>query len=530
MARKREVVYYNGRLQGKYLDEDMCDRLENLRKLDQEQGYVKELKNIIYDLPASDVEAIKDMRDNEVVDFEGKTGELSNLQTIGVAYMFFAKRLVLGDSVGIGKTVEVCGLLNLLESRSMKLGQDFRFLFLTGKNLVAQAKDELIRFTGNYVQDVYGEKSKVDKFVMDNYSELKYSVVGTHSLIKSVAFQEYMRGFVEDSGSNPFDILIIDESGDILSNSNTQMYKDASFLAKMFDRVVLLNATAFESELRSFYNQLNFVDDSFLPTKTEFSKTYEIFNYGVGPYPMFSGKYKNQNQFRQLVGYRYFARTRKGSGARMVDCSAEAVIVPTSKEQRWLLKQVSMPQMVYDCPAYFNMGVENSIETVPKMGALLKLITEDLVMEPSILIFARFKEAQRSIKELLEMYGIDSEIMNGDTSQKDREAIINRFKLGDIRVLITNVQKGLNFGNCNICIFYTYDPNPNKMVQFEGRMTRSFDIVNKHVYVLLSRGGELRTFNTIIADRARASDMFAGSDFSCVMQLLLEKYKDGKIK
>lgn len=524
MGRKRELIYYKDRLQGKYLDNETCDKLDSVRKLDKKNGYISDLKNIIYVLDPSEVELIKQTGTNDFIDFEGKRGELENVQTTGVAFMFFAKRAILGDSVGLGKTVEVCALCNLLESNAMKEGMEFRFLYLTNKNIVSQSRDEIIKFTGNYVETVYGEKPKVQKFIKNNYTELRSSVVGSHSLIKSVDFQEYLRGFISDCGENPFDILIIDESGDILSNTATQMYKQASYLAKMFDRIILLNATAFEKDLRSFYSQLNFIDDSLLPTKTEFQKTYEVYDY-CGPYPTFSGKYKNADMFRTLVEYRYISRTRKGIGAEMKDCTAEIVEVPLSQSQRWLLSKVSMPQMVYDCPSYFNMGINTDIDTTPKLRALLDLLNGELNGKGSILIFSRYKEAQRAIQDMLNLYGYYCEIMNGDTSQKERDNLINRFKIGDIPILVTNVQKGLNFGNCNNCIFYDYDPNPNKMVQFEGRMTRSFDIVDKHVYLLLSKGEELRTFKNIVGDRAKASDLFAGSDFSCVLSLLLNNSK-----
>ena len=120
--------------------------------------------------------------------------------------------------------------------------------------------------------------------------------------------------------------------------------------------------------------------------------------------------------------------------------------------------------------------------------------------------------------------------MNGSTKIKEKNTLIDKFKMGDLKVLITNVQKGLDFGNCNYCIFYNYDPSPNKMVQFEGRMTRERDIINKHVYVLISKGKELTKFKKDIADKAKASDMFAGSDFSCIMSLLLNDEALKKIK
>lgn len=523
MGKAKEVVYYNDRLKGKLLSDKECNILESLIKIDNENGYIEDLKHTIFDLVPSDVELIKTTKSGDFV--EPKPGTLTNLQTIGVAFMYYAKNVVLGDSVGIGKTVEVCGLCNLLESIYTKKGMAFRFLYLTNKNLLSQAQDEFIKFTGNYVDVLYGTAKHVDNFCKENKDYINYSVVGAHSLFNSVKFQEYIINYNRENGCYPFDLLIVDEAGDVLTNSNTKTYKDAMLLRETFDRVVLLNATAFEKELRMFYNQINFVDKTLLPTKTAFSKEYEEMTYGLGPYPVFKGKYKNQEKFKNLVGYRYLARTRKSSGATMTNCTADVLISPLSAEQKELLKRTSMPNMVYDCPSYFNTGIETDEKTTPKMADLIKLVTVTLKDVNSILIYSRYKESQYCIQDILNEYGIESSILNGDSSQEERESVINCFKLGDIRVLITNVQKGLNFGNCNYCIFYSYDPNPNKMVQFEGRMTRSYNIDNKHVYLLISKGKELSTFKKVIADRAKASDVFAGSDFSCVLSILLSEDK-----
>ena len=529
MGKAKEVVYFGNRLRGKLLSEEICRKLEMLRQVDRDKNYVADLKNIIYDLSPSDVDIVKQLQTNEAIGVDIRKGELTNLQTVGVAYMYFAKNLVLGDSVGLGKTVEVCGLCNLLEVERAKEGYEFRFLYLTSKNLLSQAQDEFIRFTANYVETLEGYAKPINNFYNDNINYIKHSVVGAHSLINSEKFQEFLVEYERRNGCSPFDLLIVDESGDILTNSTTKTYKNAQVMREMFERVILLNATPFEKDLRMFYNQIHLVDETLLPTKSAFSKEFEIMSY-AGAYPVFSGKYKNQDKFREMVGYRYLARTRKSSGAKMVDCTAEVKITPLSSEQKELLKKTSMPQMVYDCPSYFGLGVPSDEYTTPKLHALMQLITKEWADVPSILIYSRYKEAQACIQETLSNYNIESWVLNGESSQAERENIINGFKLGLIRVLITNVQKGLNFGNCNHCIFYSYDPNPNKMVQLEGRITRSYDIINKHVVLLLSQGKELKSFKSVIADRAKASDVFAGSDFSCVLSILLNDEKLADLK
>lgn len=529
-GRRKEVIYYNGRLKGKKLSEQECDKLEALQKVDKNKGCVEDLKNIIYDLNPSDVEVIQTTGSTEFV--EMRKGELTDAQTIGVAYMYFAKRLILGDSVGMGKTVEVAGLCNLLDAEMSKQGLDFRYLLLTEKNLVHETTKKMIKFTGGYVESLFGEKDKVLKYQKNNEGSLPPCTVGTHSLLTSVTFQDYLRGFIDEYGYCPYDMLIIDEAGDILINSGTKTYDSAKAIGELFERVIMLNATSFEKELEHFYNQLNFLDSTFLPTKTEFSKRYMIYTYGIRPHPVFSGKYQNGEEFRQLVGYRYFQRTRKSLGATMKDCTADVIVSELSKVQKELLKMVSIPNMVYDCPSYFNNimpEVATDIETTPKLRDLLDLIIK-LQNEGPILVYSRYKEAQRCICDELREHGIDCEIMNGETPQDMRDYLIDKFKLGDLKVLVTNVQKGLDFGNCNHCIFYDYDSNPNKMVQFEGRMTRSYDIIGKHVYLLISKGKELSIFKSIVADRAQASDLFAGSDYSCVLGILLDEDRLKELK
>ena len=525
MGKKREVYYENGRYCGKYLDAKTCSTLESIIAMSDNNGSVYDLQSCIYNLPKSSIDLLKELKNDALI--ERNKGMLEDHQTLGVAFMYFAKRCILGDSVGMGKTVEVAGLCNLLEQDNAKQGKPFRFLLLTVKTLVPEIRDKMIKFTGRYVDKVYGEKKYIEAFINENSSEVQYSVVGSHSLVNSAAFQQYFEDYYELNGCCPFDIIIIDESGDILTNTSTGTYKNASFIANHFERVILLNATSFEKALNQFYAQLSFVDDTLLPAKYVFEGRYQVkeWNYSLRRC-VHNGKYQNEDEFKKLVGYRYFARTRKGIGAEMSDCTADLVVVELSKEQKHLLKVCSMPLMVYDCPSYFSgLGyeVETNVETTPKLRELVKLVSEDLADVPRILVYARYKEAQYAIKRYLDSKGIPNDVMNGDTKTKDKDAIIDRFKLGDIKVLVTNVQKGLDFGDCNHCIFYDYDPNPNNMVQFEGRTTRSRDIINKHVYLLVSEGKELKSLKETVSDRAAASDLFAGSDYSCVLMLLSEK-------
>ena len=133
-----------------------------------------------------------------------------------------------------------------------------------------------------------------------------------------------------------------------------------------------------------------------------------------------------------------------------------------------------------------------------------------------------YTETQYSLSDWLNEIGWTNDILNGKiTNIRDKNEIIRRFKNKEFKILITSVQKGLDFGDCNHCIFFSFDPNPQKMVQMEGRIVRKFDIINKHVRLLCSEGREYNFLDKVVRLRADAGSKFTKVDSSCIMSLLL---------
>lgn len=518
MGRAKVLSYYNGRYKGN-LDDNTCMILDKLRDIEE----VSDLRHVIYNLNKFTVTDIINTYDAYgvlplVVD--KPLGNLAPYQTVGVAYMYWAKRMILGDSVGLGKTVQIAGLCNLLEKENEKQGKPFRYLFLTEKTLVSETRDKMVRFTGDYVHKLYGDAPSCNKFVDLVGLDLEHSIVGSHTLVNQKIFMNWILQFDEF----PFDLIIVDESS-VLGNSTTNITQNMKSLFKYCARVILLNATPFESNLSTLYTQLDLLDKTYLPTKTNFNAEYVVYDYR-GFYKKPSGKYKNTDSFRHLVGYRYFARTRKGLGAIFENCSADIIKSPLSQSQKKLMPTTSLWRMVCDCPNYFDDTLEFNEENVPKLGSLARLLKSDLSGVESILLYAPYLEAQAGLSEFLESLGVSHRILHGGTKQKERDIIINDFKEKMYRVLITNVQKGLDFGHCNHIILYSYNPNPQKMVQFEGRATRDFDIIDKHLYLLCSEGKEYKYLDTTIRERAKASSQMTYTDDSCIMTILLDSMKD----
>lgn len=525
MGRAKVVNYCNDRYSGK-MPQSQCDLLEDIIECDRLNGCYSDLKHIIKNIADSDVTTfIEDMEEFgcAMQDFEKPWGTLRDEQTLGAAFMFSAKKCILGDSVGMGKTVETAAAINLIGAHRARQGKSLRYLVLTQKNVARQFRAEMVKFTGDYVQLIEsGEQKNIDIFKASNpyMYELEYSVVGTHNLLTTTGFIQWLEQCRTLGAGFPFDTLVIDESS-CMGGRNTQIVNGYKAISKYFENIFFLNATPFETQLGIFYNQLSLIDSDLLPTKSNFEKEYCIMDYR-GMFPKMTGKYKNQEQFKKLVGYRYFARTRRDKGAVMADCDGRIILSELSKIQKEWLNKSQLKRVIYDCPNYLDPSIEFNIENVPKLGSLNDLLHEDCAEANSIIIFAYNKEAQRNLSEWLTSKGYSNRVLNGDTDNQSRQTIINGFKNGEFVILITNVQKGLNFGSCNYCIFYSFDPNPAHMIQFEGRITRDFDVVGKHIYVLCSKGAEFRTLNETVRQRARATSEFTNTDLSVIMDILLE--------
>lgn len=530
MGRKREVFYHNGRYQGKYLSDKDCDKLEKILAL-REGGsgqYFKDLEGIIYDMPTAEIDRILFTGNTDDVE-EYVHGKLRPYQTLTVAYALVAKRWLCGDSVGLGKTVEIAAIHNFCNSHnSGRRGKGFQTLFLTKNSALNQVQREMVRFTGEHWEGITGQAADVDRFI-DSFSSTGGvpNTVGTHSLVSSPEFQNFVTVYKAEHGYGPFDMVVMDESS-VLSNTKTQIYTISKKLFEDVEYKVCLNATEFSKHLLDFFNQLNWADDTFLPTKTEFQKTYCVMkrnNFGYGFIPD-KNNYKNPEKFRHAIGYRYFVETRKNIGATMED--SEAVVYATEENDylRQQLKLTSTPSMAINCPWAIDRNASIAVDFCPKIAAVQDFFKRVLNSGrgegmPQYIIYANYKESQEGLRYIMEVLGISYEVINGETPAEEREKIREDFKEGGFAVLITNVARALNLDFVDNLIFYEF-PNIAEAIQFEGRITRGMSIKGKRVFIFLSEAKELKDFLTNARAAARELSRFTETDHSMLLNLLVQ--------
>jgi hypothetical protein len=385
-----------------------------------------------------------------------------------------------------------------------------RFLYCTKASLIDKDHSELIRFTNLPVQLLHGTTSKLKKELAKNPDS---SYVAPHSIIKNATFQEWLL-----LHPDVFDIIVIDESGAVGTAGTTDFTKPAQRICSMSDRVILLNATPFECRLDSFWSQLNLVDPTLLPSRTEFRRMFQQQEFD-GYSWHFVEKYKNPAEFKEAIQLRFLSRKRITTGGTMTNCSAELITLGKSAIQKKLDALTTQHQLVYDCPSLIDKDIDTDVSTTPKLAKTLELV-QSHPDEPRILIYCPYIEAQAAIQQTLQQYGYNTLILNGQTKQDDRLAITQQFTNNEKQILITNVMEGMNLGNCHMLIYYTLCPSASKIVQVEGRITREQNIQDKHVYVLATKGREISYIHKTIANRARAMQEFQGRDFSMVLDLL----------
>lgn len=488
----RAPHYYKGKLCSNLTEKDV-NTLNEILDLQKKQGSIPKFKNIIFDLPDEEVENLAKDKNYEV---QNKViGELKDYQTLAVAFMYTSKNCLLGDSVGLGKTIEVSALMNLGRLQAKKQGRSFRYVYLTEVGVLAQTANEVRRFTAQPINEVFGDKQFVSAFVTENKPDSNFSngIVGAHSLIKNNLFHTWIR---EATKEQKFDYLIIDESK-VIASTKTQMRKMADILKEYFEHVILMNATPFESDLQSMYSQLDFLDKNLMPSYISFCRKFINFNPSTRRYDGLKG-YKQPDVFRYEVSLFYFANTRKELSATYENCEVSVEDISLTNVQKSLLKDTSMNRMVFDCPTILDSSIPFTEQFVSKLSLLRGTLDDlwgedgDYISGNPVVLFTFYKETIQHLKSYLEdNYNARVAVITGDvTKGEERKQILKDFASGHYSILISTVYRGLNIGFADTVIFYTFPSSAGRILQSEGRITRTMHLKDKNFHIYVTKGKE----------------------------------------
>lgn len=510
MAVKVPKIY-----KGKYIADMPIDQAELIISTKNEK-VIPNLKNAIFKFPTdlilrsiNENKGIRDIIKEENIDYKQYTGELRDYQTVGTAFMYLSPRSILGDGVGLGKTVEIAALINY----TYMTGQSKRFLIAVENSAIAQVTAELIKFTGLHTVQIPPEAPKLTKLVNStDWSKVQIMVI-KHSTLRSDTFSKWVAiNMREDGTCKLFDTFILDESS-VIKNTKTKTYEYTKNLCNICGRVHFLNATTFETNIMDIYNQMDMINENLLPKKwriekefcTHSSNTYWTKENGkpkLNTRRVLSG-YKNQAIFKESLGLVYFGRCKKDVGLDLPHIHKVYEIEPSNEQSLALAKGYRYME-VLNCPSLIpELGIKTDRKSVPKLERLLQLVENDFI-DSKIMIYAFHLEAQYKIKEELEKIGRRPIILNGDCKDIDRIEAVDGFNTGKYDIIITNIKKSLNLYDGDVCIFYSLLTNPSALFQAAGRIDRNIDSKIKTYILLLYKGtDEYKFFTNTVKQRAK---------------------------
>lgn len=523
MMSVKNPATYNNWFKGDY-SEETCKSISEIRECQN----IEDLKHMIFNFPAELVirsileeTSIRDIVKAEDIDYSGYIGELRPYQTVGLAFMYLSKRSMIGDGVGLGKTAEICGLLNLLKQR----GQMKRFIMAVETTALEQTRYELLKFTGLRVVTLPSEGAKMKRVInKTDWAEVD-GIVIKHPTLKSNAFNEFLAVNMDSAGkSRLFDVFILDESS-VIKNDTSQMHHYTKNICKMVDRVHFMNATAFDRHIMDIFYQMDMLSDVLLPEASFMKRNFCVWTRGAywkserqaggGYKPVRKTKfdlsgYKNQAVFKESLKLVYLGRSKEMVGMDIPHVYKVYSVAPTTDQQLAINKGhrynevLNCPSLVLDANIKFNR------ESVPKLDRLCELCETEL-KDSSIMVYCFHVDAQYVIKDELEKIGRKCCVLNGDDpGGKDKDMkrldIMSKFNSGEYDVIITNMQKSLNLYGADAMVIYSNTATVGRLEQIRGRIDRHVDDKVKTFIMLLYAGtAEYELMTHVARERGQAS-------------------------
>lgn len=519
---------------GHYIGSLSKDRAEMVLKVTAEKS-IPNLTRMLCSFPSEMVNqaidehiSLRDVINNGQYDKSQFFGELRPEQTVGTAFMYYSPRSILGDGVGLGKTIEVAGLLNILESK----GELTRALIAVENDAPEQIQRELIRFTGLKIERITKTGEALTKELASfNWGNTKVVVISHSKIIQNNFLQFLSRNLNDDGTSSVFNTFILDESS-VVKNNNTNIHRTVKELCKIVPRVHFLNATTFERSIKDIYNQLDLIDESLLPKWWRIEKEFCImqrnsFWVTVGGRPTQKFRrdiigYRSQDVFRDRIRLVYFGRS-----VDKMDLGNEykVLLLQPTDAQRSCIKQGYRSNEVLNCPSMIpEIGIPMTTEGIPKLKQLEILMRER--PNKNIFIYCFHTQAQGAIKSIAEGLGRKAIIINGSVSQKERQGLIDQFNTGEVNTIISNIKRSINLYAGDTCIYYSVEGNPSRMEQIRGRIDRHVDDSLKEFLLMVYKGtDEYRWLVDLAQSRSKAS-----SDLTVKTQSAVDKFIDAMIR
>lgn len=175
------------------------------------------------------------------------------------------QRILIADSVGLGKTLEA----GILVSELIARGRGKRILVLAVKSMLTQFQQEFWnRFTIPLTRLDSQGLQRVRNRIPANHNPFHYfdrSIISIDTLKQDIDYRHYLEQAY-------WDIIIIDEAHNVAERgSRSQRAKLARLLATRSDTLIMLSATPHDGKAESFASLVNMLDPTAIANPSDYS-------------------------------------------------------------------------------------------------------------------------------------------------------------------------------------------------------------------------------------------------------------------
>ena len=265
------------------------------------------------------------------------------------------QRILIADTVGLGKTLEAGILMSELIAR----GKGKRILVVTVKSMMTQFQKEMWnRFTIPLVRLDSNRIQKIRANLPSNYNPFFYydkTIISIDTLKRDVEYRTHLENAY-------WDIIVIDEAQNVAERGDHQAQRSrlAKLLADRSDTMIMLSATPHDGRAKSFASLMNMLDPTAIANPEEYTKD-EVKGLCIRRF---------KKDVKDQMGSKYLERT-----VNLVSCEAspKEEVVFDIFAQMQLDMDTSKPK---GTGQLFKTSLEKSLFSSPK--ACLKSVEERL--------------------------------------------------------------------------------------------------------------------------------------------------------